>query len=141
MKSGWKNQRRFVDFSHTPLVLWIIYMLQVPTRQHVLPTSSQSLQVVSRQPIIVPSTSQLSYTSTKRSHTRCNLSTSTTSSSPPHKKLAPVQAVSPEAALFHSPDRSDLMQALRSGGTANLDVAQGEFGIIRQHAPLTGFFL
>lgn len=141
MKSGWKNQRRYVDFSYTSLVLWVINTLQVPTRQHVLPPSSQSLQVVSRQPIIVPSTSQLSYTSTKRSHTRCNLSTSTTSSSPPHKKLAPAQAVSPEAALFRSPDRSDLMQALRSGGTANLDVAQGEFNIIRQHAPLTGFFL
>ncbi|KAG2342758.1 hypothetical protein BDR05DRAFT_1000732 [Suillus weaverae] len=126
---------------------WVEKADEVPTRQRVLPTSiseaSQSHQAVSCQPIIIPPTSQLS-TSTKRTHTRCNLSTSTSSSSPPHKK--PAQAVSPRAlftsttssspphkkpaqavspgALFRSPDREDLMQALRSGGTADLDVAQ-----------------
>jgi len=86
----------------------------------------------------VPSTHQPS-TSTKRSHKQ-NLSISTTSSLPPHKKLAPAQVASPRS-LFSSPDRSDLKQALRSGGTASLDVAQGEFCMIYQHALLTGSFL
>ncbi|KAG1790000.1 uncharacterized protein HD556DRAFT_1446572 [Suillus plorans] len=65
-------------------------------------------------------TSSSAFESTKRSH-RNNLSTTTTSSSLPHKKLA----VAPPKALFSSPDRSDLKEALRSGGSAtNFDVAQ-----------------
>ncbi|KAG1894208.1 uncharacterized protein F5891DRAFT_1195475 [Suillus fuscotomentosus] len=99
-----------------------------------VPTSVPALEVYQRvavlvsvpasevsQPTIVPSTHQPS-ASTKRSH-RQNLSISSTSSLPPHKKLAPAQVVPPRS-LFSSPDRSDLKQALRSGGTTSLDVAQ-----------------
>ncbi|KAG1786134.1 uncharacterized protein HD556DRAFT_1313689 [Suillus plorans] len=65
-------------------------------------------------------TSSSAFESTKWSH-RNNLSTATTSSSPPHKKLA----VAPPKALFSLPDRSDLKEALWSGGSAtNFDVAQ-----------------
>jgi hypothetical protein len=39
-------------------------------------------------------------------------------SSPPHKKPAPA---------FHSPDRDLLKEVLQSGGTADLDVQQGQF--------------
>lgn len=128
-------------------------MLQVTIRHQrvAVPTSVPASEVYQRvavpvsvpasevsQPTIVPSTHQPS-ASTKRSH-RQNLSISSTSSSPPHKKLAPVQ-VAPPRSLFSSPDRSDLKQALRSGGTASLDVAQGEFGMIYQHVLLTGSFL
>lgn len=89
-------------------------MLQVST---VLQSASASTQNL---------TSSSAFESTKRSH-RNNLSTTTTSSSPPHKKLA----VAPPKALFSSPDRSDLKEALRSGGSAtNFDVAQGEFGVL-----------
>ncbi|KAG2369246.1 hypothetical protein BDR07DRAFT_1477242 [Suillus spraguei] len=58
--------------------------------------------------------------STKWSH-RHNLSTTTTSSSPPHKKPTLV----PPKAMFSSPDRSDLKEALWSAGnTTNFNVAQ-----------------
>ncbi|KAG1760646.1 hypothetical protein EDD22DRAFT_848322 [Suillus occidentalis] len=92
-----------------------------PTR----PTRHRQVQVqnlASHQPVIVPPMDQPSTPeSTKRSH-RHNLSTTTTSSSPPHKKLA---VVPPSEAVFSSPDRTDLKEALRTGGnTTNFDVAQ-----------------
>ncbi|KAG1770854.1 hypothetical protein EV702DRAFT_1202184 [Suillus placidus] len=91
-----------------------------PTR----PTCQVQVQnLVSHQPVIMPSIDQPSTSeSTKQSH-RHNLSTTTTSSSPPHKK----PAVAPPEAVFSSPDRTDLKEALRAGGnTTNFDVAQGE---------------
>ncbi|KAG2134217.1 hypothetical protein BD769DRAFT_1665245 [Suillus cothurnatus] len=130
---------------------WVENSVEVSTHQHALSTanseasgSQQARNQALRQPDIVPSTNRLS-TSIKRSHARRNLSVSTVSSSPPHKKLAPAQDASPDASFgspklapaqvvappgappgapFRSPNRNDLMQALRSGGTANLDIAQ-----------------
>ncbi|KAG2335888.1 hypothetical protein BDR05DRAFT_1006358 [Suillus weaverae] len=86
------------------------------------PTHQAQVQdLVSHQPVIMPSIDQPSTSeSTKWSH-RHNLSTTTTSSLPPHKK----PAVAPPEAVFSSPDCTDLKEALRAGGnTTNFDVAQ-----------------
>ncbi|KAG1740962.1 hypothetical protein EDB19DRAFT_1974957 [Suillus lakei] len=99
-----------------------------PTRQVQVPTPTRPTRQVqvqnlaSHQPVIVPSIDHPSTSeSTKRSH-RHNLSTTTTSPSPPHKKLA---VVPPGEAVFSSPDRTDLKEALWTGGnTTNFDVAQ-----------------
>jgi hypothetical protein len=85
-------------------------MLQVTTALQSASTSTQN--------VTLPSASK----STKRSH-RCT----TTPSLPPHKRLAVV----PPKVPFSSPDRSDLKEALQSGGsTTNFDVTQGEFASV-----------
>ncbi|KAG1780113.1 hypothetical protein EV702DRAFT_1277004 [Suillus placidus] len=94
---------------------------QVQVHQVVETTENVTTALQSASPSTQNLTSQQSASeSTKRSH-RHNLSTTTTSSSPPHKRLAVV----PPKVPFSSPDRSDLKEALRSGGsTANFDVTQ-----------------
>jgi hypothetical protein len=85
-------------------------MLQVTTALQSASTSTQN--------VTLPSASE----STKWSHRR-----TTTPSSLPHKRLA----VAPPKVPFSSPDRSDLKEALRSGGsTTNFNVTQGEFASV-----------
>ncbi|KAG1730901.1 hypothetical protein EDB19DRAFT_2010419 [Suillus lakei] len=120
-ESQWNEYEEWVEKAEEVATRQVQVQQQVTTPTH--PTHQVQVQnLASHQPVIVPSIDHPSTSeSTKRSH-RHNLSTTTTSPSPPHKKLA---VVPPGEAVFSSPDHTDLKEALQTGGnTTNFDVAQ-----------------
>jgi hypothetical protein len=73
------------------------------------------------------------WTMSKRIHVRTESSRNVLAPSPPRKKMA-------QAVVFHSPDREDLKAALKSGGTANLNIKKGRSPMLISFSQINGVY-